>query len=191
MRKTLFTIAALVWFAFSCAAQTNSDWNPQWDPDYAPITQQSMVSTIQRNSQNAAVLVKMIQKAMAFKYGDVAYETLDKMRQQHPNSPDTLAAFCWAYELQLGNAYMKGGDYHTRTAKEDRVFKDTLARAKKLAPDHWLVNFVSGYRAYAKGVEDFDKALPLLGVLRDWRPTISMCALTVGHSTGLLPTLRQ
>jgi len=162
MRNILTFLVTFVFFASPCLAQSPVGWNLAWDPDFATVSKEAMTQEMQRSSTNAAGLVKMIQKAMAFKYGDVAFSTLDALRKQHPDSPDTLAAFCWAYELQLDNAYMKGGDYRPRSSTQERTFKGVLAHAKQLAPNHWLVNFVSGHHAYAWGAEDFNVALPLL-----------------------------
>ncbi len=163
MKNLLFFMLSV--FAFDipmCHSQVPSTWNSSYDPSYAPITKKSLSTVMRRNSKNAVLLLQLIEKSQTFKYGDVAFKTLDSMRQQYPTNAEVQAVYCWAYLQQIDTAYVKGGDYRERAKIEQSSFESALSQSRKISPNNWLLVFIDGYRNYAGGVEDWQKALPLL-----------------------------
>lgn len=157
-----FQMALLVLAVLAPSVQSATQWDKAYDPDFAPLTKEDLSSRLRQNKSNAAELVKLIERSKASKLGDVAFRTVSALRLQYPNNPDTLSAFCWAYLQDIDTAFVKGGDYRERTKTETRIFEDVFARVQRLAPKHWLVVMIKGYRAHVRGTNNFTIALPLL-----------------------------
>lgn len=172
-------------------------------PRLKKLERKDVETQLRLNAKDANKLIDVLERASTQKIGDVAYESLRKLKNQQPKNAVVLAAFYYVTEQGLKwrsvNKLPTNGWSKKQTIQErvDREEADAaLKRAAKLAPDLWLVPLNQGTRLYKDAYADreaykYEKAMPLLKKSLQLAPKNAHCWNRYGGALGAMARDKQ
>ena len=117
-----------------------------YDPAFLPIAPSDLQQGIEAHTHDAVALYQLVRRAANQKQLELAYVTLQRMKDQQPNNAVVQAAFCFAWQVAIGDYAQPGevvGFSDGRHISSDE-YTASLDRAKRINPKLWLIYDVEG-----------------------------------------------